>query len=119
MRDEKIIENARDTTMDYLQAKITQLGEHPLVGDARGTGFVAALELVKNKETRENFDDNGTAGATCRDFAIENGLVMRAVGDSMILCPPLIISREQIDELYGKILQSLDQSLESLKGISG
>jgi putrescine aminotransferase len=114
MRDERIIENARDNTMDYFQGKITQLGEHPLVGDARGTGFVAALELVKNKETRENFDDKGTAGTTCKDFAIDNGLVMRAVGDAMILCPPLIISREQIDELYGKILQSLDQSLESL-----
>ena len=118
MRDERIIENARDNTMDYLQSKVSQLGEHPLVGDARGTGFLAALELVKNKETRENFGNNGAAGAVCRDFAIENGLVMRAVGDSMILCPPLIISREQIDELHGKILQSLDQSLEYLTEIS-
>lgn len=114
MRDERIIENARDNTMDYLQSKVVQLGQHPLVGEARGMGFLGALELVKNKETKEKFDDAGTAGATCRDACLKNGLVMRAVGDSMILCPPLIISREQIDEFYNKALASLDESLETL-----
>ena len=114
MRDEKIIENARANTMDYLQSRIARLGDHPLVGEARGTGFVGAIELVKNKETKEKFDDNGTAGSTCRDIAADNGLIMRAVEDSMILCPPLVISKTQIDELYEKATNSLDAALEKL-----
>ena len=114
MRDERIIENARDNTMDYLQSRISKLGEHPLVGDARGTGFLGALELVKDKETRERFDDKDTAGTTCRDLCMQNGLVMRAVGDTMIMCPPLIITREQIDDLYDRAKESLDQTYQIL-----
>ena len=114
MRDERIIENARDNTMDYLQSRISKLGEHPLVGDARGTGFLGALELVKDKETRERFDDKETAGTTCRDLCMQNGLVMRAVGDTMIMCPPLVITREQIDDLYDRAKESLDQTYQKL-----
>jgi putrescine aminotransferase len=114
MRDERIIESARDNTMDYLQSRISKLGEHPLVGDARGTGFLGALELVKDKETRERFDDKDTAGTTCRDLCMQNGLVMRAVGDTMIMCPPLVITREQIDDLYDRAKESLDQTYQKL-----
>ena len=115
LRDERIIENARESTVDHLQDAIRRLGEHPLVGEARGCGFLGGLELVRDRETREMFDDKGTAGIVCRDFCLENGLVMRAVGDTMILCPPLIISRAQIDDLFELAWKSLDQALVALK----
>ena len=116
LRDERIIENARDHVMQPLKEKLNTLADHPLVGEIRCHGFVGALELVKDKTTKEKFDQNGSAGAACRDAAAENGLIMRAVGDAMILCPPLIISKPQVDELVERIGASLDQANAALKG---
>jgi putrescine aminotransferase len=116
LRDERIIENARDNVMDYLHQQFTTLADHPLVGEVRCKGFLGALELVKDKGSKEKFDDKGGAGATCRDACLDNGLIMRAVGDSMILCPPLIITRRQVDELVEKIGASLDQANAQLRG---
>lgn len=115
MRDERIVEDARDNVMDYLQARFREFSDHPLVGEARGMGFLGALELVKDKQTREKFDDKGSAGITCRSVCADNGLIMRAMGDSMILCPPLIITRHQVDELMEKIGASLDGTARLLR----
>ncbi|WP_423907244.1 aspartate aminotransferase family protein [Candidatus Spongiihabitans sp.] len=115
LRDEQIIERARDNTMDYFQSRVSALGEHPLVGEARGTGFLGGLELVADKDTKQKFDEDGGAGTVCRKMCLNNGLVMRSVGDIMVICPPLIITREQIDEFYHLAWASLDQSLASLK----
>ncbi len=114
IREERIIERARDNTMDYLQSKIASLGTHPLVGEVRGVGFMGALELVRNKDTKEKYDDKGGAGIICRDVSMKNGLIMRAIGDSMVVCPPLIISKAQIDDLHDLIRSSLDETLETL-----
>lgn len=116
LRDERIIESARDNVMAYFYRKIRQFDDHPLVGEVRVKGFLGALELVKDKATKETFDDDGGAGIVCRNICADNGLIMRAVGDSMIMCPPLIISRTQIDEMAEKIGMSLDQAYSSLKG---
>lgn len=115
LRDERIIERAREHTMDYFQAKVCALGEHPLVGDARGKGFLGALELVADKDSKQKFDQDGGAGTVCREVCLKNGLVMRAMKDVMVICPPLIISREQIDEFYALAWESLDQSLALLE----
>ncbi|WP_424947146.1 aspartate aminotransferase family protein [Candidatus Spongiihabitans sp.] len=115
LRDERIIERARDNTMDYFQSRVSALGEHPLVGEARGAGFLGGLELVANKDTKQKFDEDGGAGTVCREICLKNGLVMRPVGDIMVICPPLIITRAQIDEFYDLAWASLDQSLASLK----
>lgn len=85
-------------TAPYLQKRWQELADHPLVGEARGVGMVAALELVKNKKTRERFTDKGV-GMLCREHCFRNGLIMRAVGDTMIISPPLVIDPSQIDEL--------------------
>ena len=61
LRDEQIIERARDNTMDYFQSRVSALGEHPLVGEARGTGFLGGLELVADKDTKQKFDEDGGA----------------------------------------------------------
>jgi len=114
MHEEKIIENASANTMDYFQSQIRTLLAHPLVGEVRGVGFLGALELVADKRTKEKFDESGSAGIACRDTCTENGLIVRAVNDSMILCPPLIITHSQIDELIEKLSHSLDHTHQKL-----
>ncbi len=114
MRDERIIENARDNVMDYFLARLASLGDHPLVGEARGKGFMGALELVKNKASKEKFDEHGTAGKTCRELCANNGLIIRAVGDVMVMSPPLIMTRQQVDEFYNLTWESLDQTLDAM-----
>ena len=108
LRDEKIVEYVKNEAAPYLQKKIAELAEHRLVGEVRGVGLLGAIELVKNKATRERFEEKGTAGSLCRDICVSNGLVMRAVGDTMIMSPPLVISLAEIDELVAKIWTCLD-----------
>jgi putrescine aminotransferase len=114
MRDEKIVDYVRNEAAPYLQDKIAGLAAHRLVGEVRGVGLLGAIELVKDKATRERFPDKGTVGTLCRDLCVANGLVMRAVGDTMIMSPPLIISRAEIDELVDKAWKVLDLVAEQL-----
>lgn len=107
LREEKIVERVKAKTAPYLQSRWRELVEHPLVGEARGVGMLGALELVKNKKTRERFADPGV-GMRCRQHCFQNGLVMRAVGDTMIISPPLVINEEEIDELIVKARRCLD-----------
>ena len=114
LRDEKIIENVHDNTAPYLQRRWKELEDHPLVGEARGLGFVAALELVKNKETKEKFESSMKVGETCRNFCFETGLVMRAIGDTMIISPPLTMTKNEIDELIKLAQKSLELTAEKI-----
>lgn len=84
------------------------------MGEARTVGLLGALELVKEKKSFKRFDEQLAVGNICRDFCFENGVVMRAVGDKMIICPPLVISHPEIDELHEKVLRSLDQTAQVL-----
>jgi putrescine aminotransferase len=114
LRDERIVERVRDDVGPYLQSRWQELGDHPLVGETRMVGLIGALELVKDKARRQTFPDPGEVGLLCRDLCIANGLVMRAVRDTMIIAPPLVITREQIDELVDKARQALDQTRDEL-----
>jgi len=114
LQDEKIVENVRDNLAPYLNEQWLTLQDHPLVGEARSLGMVGALELVKDKKTRERFSTTGATGALCRDFCVKNGIVMRAVGETMIISPPLVITRDEIDELVAKARKSLDGTAEAL-----
>ncbi len=109
LREEKIVERVKAETAPYLQKRWQELADHPLVGEARGVGLVAALELVKNKKTRERFEGKGV-GMLCREHCFRNGLIMRAVGDTMIISPPLVIEPSQIDELITLARKCLDQT---------
>ena len=86
LHEENLIPRTRDDTGPYLAAKWRQLAEHPLVGEARSVGLIGALELVRDKATRQFFDNRGEVGTICRDLCFQNGLVMRAVRDTMIVC---------------------------------
>ena len=114
LRDEKIVERAGADTGPYLQARLRELADHPLVGEVRGVGMIAGIELVKDKGKRQSFDPDLKVGNACRDFSVENGLVMRAIRDIMVLSPPLVITHAEIDELAELARKSLDQTAEKL-----
>ena len=114
LKDEKIIEKAKNELSPYLQKKWLALGDHPMVGEARGVGMVGALELVKDKNTKTSYPSDQNVGTICRDFCFNNGLIMRAVGDAMIICPPLVISYSEINELIEKAKLCLDLTWENI-----
>jgi putrescine aminotransferase len=114
LQQQAVIETVRDELAPYLQRRWAELADHPLVGETRGVGFLGAMELVKDKSTRQRFDDDGSAGTLCRNLSVANGLVMRAVGDTMIVAPPLIMTRDQVDELVAKAREALDMTAAQL-----
>ena len=114
MRAERVIEHVREDLAPYWQSRWRTLAEHPLVGEARSLGLFGAIELVPRKPSRQFFPERGSVGLRCRDLCMQNGLVMRAVWDTMIVAPPLVISRPQIDELLAKVVRSLDQLHQAL-----
>ncbi len=114
LQQEKLIERVANDIGPYLQQRWRELADHPLVGEARGLGLLGALELVKNKQTREHFESPGDVGNLCRDLCFQNGLVMRAVEDAMVISPPLIITREQVDELVERARHCLDLTAKEL-----
>ena len=114
LQEEKIIETCKTDTAPYLAQRWAELGEHRLVGEARIAGMVGALELVPDKRKRVFFEDRGAVGQLCRDKALANGLILRATYDAMLLSPPLIISRAQVDELFQKTWKALDETAEAL-----
>ena len=115
LRDEKIIEKVQAETAPYLQKRLRELNDHPLVGEVRGVGMLGAIELVQDKATRKRYEGRGV-GMICRQFCFDNGLIMRAVGDTMIISPPLVISKDEIDELVAKARKCLDLTLDTLQG---
>ena len=99
-------------TGEYMQSKLTTLGEHPLVGEVRGKGLIAALELVADKDKQQGFA-GGSVGAYAAKCCQDNGLIVRAVaGNSIALCPPLITTEAQIDAIISKLETSLNQTLD-------
>jgi putrescine aminotransferase len=112
---EKLVERVAEDTGPYLQARWRELADHALVGEVRGIGLIAALELIKDKATRQRWVAGGKVGGLCRDFCTANGLVMRATGDTMLVSPPLVISKSEIDELIEKARKSLDDTLAAIQ----
>ncbi|MCO8168571.1 aspartate aminotransferase family protein [Pseudomonas sp. 21LCFQ02] len=115
LREERVVERVKAETAPYLQKRLRELSDHPLVGEVRGVGLLGAIELVRDKVSRERYTGQ-SAGMICRTFCFENGLIMRAVGDTMIIAPPLVISLAQIDELVSKARQCLDLTWQALQG---
>ncbi|HEY7754573.1 MAG TPA: aspartate aminotransferase family protein [Steroidobacteraceae bacterium] len=108
LRREKLVDRAREEIGPYLQERWRELADHPLVGEVRGVGMIGALELVAHKGSRTFFRNRGGTGLICRDHCFASGLVMRAVRDTMIIAPPLVMERSHVDELVEKARQCLD-----------
>lgn len=99
---------------EYFQKKLRELDDHPLVGETRGIGMLGAIELVQNKTSKTRYHPEGSAGTKCRDICFDNGIIMRAVGDTMVLSPPLIIKPSELDEMFELIQKSLDETHAAL-----
>ncbi|MDP3652055.1 MAG: aspartate aminotransferase family protein [Rhodoferax sp.] len=108
MEREQLPQRVREDIGPYLAQKFAEIQAHPLVGVAETCGFVAGMVLVKNKHTLERFSAEQGIGMVCRGHCFSNGLIMRAVGDRMIIAPPLTMTHGQIDEMTGLILKCLD-----------
>ncbi|XKE46683.1 aspartate aminotransferase family protein [Halomonas organivorans] len=113
---EGVVERVRDDVGPYLARRWAELADHPLVGEARSLGLMGALELVADKATGSRFDKSLAAGNLCRDLCFDAGLVMRSVGDTMIIAPPLVITREEIDELVRLARHALNETAARLAG---
>src|SRR3954466_10243547 len=109
-RSERVVERVRDVAAPYLATRWRELAAHPLVGEARCVGLLAAIELVPDKGSRRFFEPRGEVGMHMRDACTRNGLVMRATRDTLFVAPPLVISNAEIDELLSKVVRSLDET---------
>ncbi len=96
-------------------SKLRSLESHPLVGEARGIGLIGAVELVRCKQTRSVFNKAERVGARCAAFAAEEGLLVRAIGDTIAICPPLIISEAEISQLADRLSRALDRTAAHLR----
>jgi len=114
--EEGIVERVGTETAPYLKDKWESLAEHPLVGEAKIVGMMGSIALTPHKESRAKFaSDPGTIGFICRERCFANNLVMRHVGDRMIISPPLVITKPEIDLLIERALRSLDECYDQTK----
>jgi len=119
MLEERLVERVAVETGPHLKAAFAALATHPLVGHAETCGLVAGLNLVRRKgepvHECEPFAPEQEVGMICRKYMFDNGVIMRAVGDRMIVAPPLVITKAQIDEMADKIRFCLDLTLDDLR----
>lgn len=108
---ERLVERVREQTGPHLARCYAALAEHPLVGEAQTCGLMGALQLVKDKARGTAFDPALEVGMLCRGYCFGNGLIMRAVGDRMIVAPPLVITPAQVDEMVALVRRCLDLTL--------
>ena len=102
LREDKIIEKANKRAV-YLHNKLEEaLGDNPYVGEIRNIGLINAIEIVKNKDTKEAFDGELRIGYEIYKNALKLGLILRPLGDVLYFNPPLIITEEEIDKAVEK-----------------
>jgi putrescine aminotransferase len=101
---------------ELLRAQLhAMLDDHPMVGEIRGVGLIGAIELTADKRSRKFFEKKGRVGTICRDFCIENHVILRAVRDSLVFSPPLTITADEISLLAARAVRSIDQTYEKVK----
>ncbi len=116
LEDEKMVENVASVTGPYLKEKWEQLADHPLVGEAKIQGFMASVAMTPDKAARAPFAaPKGSVGLIARGHCFGNNLIMRHVGDRMIISPPLILNRSDVDTLMDRAVKALDLTLAEIK----
>jgi 4-aminobutyrate---pyruvate transaminase len=109
---DRVFEKAASLSPQF-QKRLAALGDHPLVGEARGVGMIGGIELVAEKRSKRSFDPQHGVGARAVQFAEAEGLIVRTVlGDVLTLCPPLVISPAEIDDLFDRLTRALDKTLD-------
>lgn len=114
LRDEMIIENARNALVPHFAAMMETFNDHPLIGNVRFVGLMGGLEIVKNKNSGESYQYAEHVGDICSAEAMRRGLAFRANGDTMTLMPPLIITLDQLDTLFAIVREALDATARQL-----
>lgn len=114
IEEEGMVVRVRDETGPYLADRLQEFSTHSIVGEVRALGLFGAIELVANKETNERFSTERDVGALCRSICLENNFIMRAVGDTMIMSPPLSWDKSTIDEAIARIAVVLDKTASAL-----
>lgn len=108
--ERNLYEHVRRMTPRF-QRRLNALGDHPIVGEARGIGLVGACELVRDKSKRDSYDAQQSVGAKCMAMCQSHGLIVRAIGDAVAICPPYIVSESDIDEIFDRYERGLDDTL--------
>ncbi len=98
-----------------MQAGLRRFADHPLVGEVRGIGLIGAMELVADKSTKASFDPAQAVGPFLIKRAHHHGLILRALGDSIAFCPPLIISEAEIDLMFERFSLALEETLAMVR----
>ncbi|BBF79649.1 aspartate aminotransferase family protein [Asticcacaulis excentricus] len=115
---EGLIERTREVTGPYLAKALKRLDGHPLVGEARSIGLLGAVEIVAEKGTNTRFKGaEGHAGPVVRDICIRNGLMVRGIRDTIVMCPPLIITEAEIDRIVDILEVSLNEAEPVLRAL--
>ena len=105
----------KNETGPYFQQSLREtFADHPIVGEVAGTGLVAGIQLAENPKTKKRFIDGGDVGTICRDFCFNGNLIMRATGDRMLLSPPLVVTKSEIDEIVSKAKKAIDATAQQL-----
>ncbi len=116
LEEENVIGHVRDVAAPYLKEKWESLIDHPMVGEARIVGMMGSIALTPDKDKRAKFaSEPGTVGYICRERCFSNELIMRHVGDRMIISPPLVISRDEIDILITRARTALDEAYAKVR----
>jgi putrescine aminotransferase len=115
---EGLVERVAKDVGPYLAKALQGLASHELVGEARSLGLIGGIEIVREKGTNQRFGGKeGNAGPILRDLCIQNGLMVRAIRDTIVMCPPLIATHAELDELIGILKKSLDQAVQPLRAL--
>ncbi|HLA02442.1 MAG TPA: aspartate aminotransferase family protein [Aestuariivirga sp.] len=114
IENEKLVERVADLA-PYFAKALASLNDHPIVGETRAMGLLGAIELSSDKSKRARFKESGRVGTICRDHCFKNNLIMRACWDTMVLAPPFVITRKEIDEIVKLARLALDATYADVK----
>ncbi|HEY5338474.1 MAG TPA: aminotransferase [Rhizomicrobium sp.] len=116
MERDGLVARTKSEMGPYMQTRLREtFKDHPIVGEVRGIGLIAAIELVPDAKKREFFLNIGEVGTHCRNYCFNSGLVSRAIRDTMVLAPPLIISKSEVDEIVTKLKAAIDNTARDYK----
>lgn len=112
--EENIIEKVADKS-PFFQKQLRTFADHPLVGEARGVGLMGAIQVMQDKAEKKPFAASAGVGQMVANLATEEGVMLRAIGDSLAFCPPLVISESEIEEMFASFRRGLDRALDHLR----